>query len=55
MSHEHHRPLSHKITCACCTLLPTATERSLYVDDLLDYYLFKLPEERESDVLGERG
>ncbi len=55
MSHERYKLLCHKITCVCCTLLSTATERSVYVDDLLDDYLFKLIAGRESGVLGERG
>ncbi len=55
MSHERYKLLCHKITCVRCTLLFTATERSLYADDLLDDYLFKLIAGRESGVLGERG
>ncbi len=31
VSHERYKLLCHKITCVRCTLLPTATERSLYV------------------------
>ncbi len=54
VSGEHYKLLCHKISCVCCTLLPTATQRSVYADDLL-HHLSKSNAERESRVLGKRG
>ncbi len=31
MSHERYKLLCHTVACACCTLMPAATEQSMYV------------------------